>query len=199
MKIKCLGTLLCLALALTGCSIFPSLEDDTENTWEESGYVTVGSHLTVNNDHSGLVLLDNKDVLAVSEGLYYASWVMGDAKSYENSEGETLDLYDAQLYLLLGEFTDNEHAVNNAEDWLDGGRANYEILDEKVIDCNGQDYTLITYNCISADNPYDTGASAFGVYGRTAVCVELTCAEDFGEDAEDVLVRFLGNCVYGGE
>lgn len=201
MKIKCLCALLCLSLTLTGCSLYPSLTEEPDNTWEESGYVTVGSHLTVNNGHSGLVLLNNKDVLAPSEGLYYASWVKGDARPYENSDGDTLDLYDAQIYLLLGEFTDNEHARSNMESWLSTARSNYEILSEKDIDCNGQDYTLITYNCINEENPYDVGASAFGVYHQTAVCVELTCLEGFEEEPKSMLTEFLENCDYsdGGQ
>ena len=201
MKFKRLCALLCLTLTLTGCSIFPSLTEETDTTWEEAGYITVGSHLKVTNDHSGLVLLNNKDVLAPSEGLYYASWVMGDAIPYENSEGDTLDLYDAQFYLLLGEFTDKEHATSNMETWLNTARSNYEILSEKDIDCNGQSYTLITYNCINQENPYDVGASAFGVYHQTAVCVELTCVEGLEEEPEIMLTEFLENCDYssGGQ
>lgn len=47
-------------------------------------------------------MLDNKDILAAN-GLYYASWVNGEPQPYENSEGKTVDLYDAQLTLVVQE------------------------------------------------------------------------------------------------
>lgn len=193
---KSLG-FLCITLAsavfAAGCSA--NTEKVVDNTWEESGYAAVGKTLTVEKGDSPLDLLDNMDALT-ADGLYYAAWTMGDCEPYENSEGKTVDLYDAQLYLLLGEFKGEEEAKSNRDKWLDAGKSNYEILEEEEITCNGQDYTLITYNCVSEENPYARGVSAFGVYKDAAVCVEFTCREAFKEDLRTILVDFLDNCTY---
>lgn len=53
-----------------------------------------------------------------ADGLYYALWTTGNSKKYENSDGETVDLYDAQLYLLLGESKTSEAAAESMENWL---------------------------------------------------------------------------------
>lgn len=105
-------------------------------------------------------------------------------------------LYDASLYLLLGESKDSASAQKNMDIWFDIAKNNYEILDEKTVTCNGQDYTLITYNCINDNNPYKRGVSAFSTLESSAVCIELTCCEDFGEDLEPILTAFLDNCYY---
>lgn len=189
MKSKLLLCLISIILILTGCSSTPS------NTLEETNPLTIGGILEVNNTNDRLTLADNKDVLS-SDGLYYASWVLGDAKPYENSDGNTVDLYDAQLYLLLEEFTSSEKALLNLNEWLEQEKTTYDILSEEEITCNGQTYTLFTYKCINEDNPYDHGVSAFCVHGKSAVCIELTCTEDFTEDTKAILTEFLENCTY---
>lgn len=151
--------------------------------------------LTVDNTDSRLTLLSNMDALS-ADGLYYAAWTMGGSEPYENSDGDTVDLYDAQLYFLLGEFKDAETAQNNLNTWLSAGRTNYEILSEENVTCNGQDYLLITYQFIHEDNPYVRGISAFGVFGNHAACIELTCREGFDEDLKTILIDFLNGCTY---
>lgn len=198
MKSKYFFYVLCITLLLTGCSPFSGQSKEMlENTWEDSGYATIGGTLTVQKGDSELELLDNMDALT-ADGLYYAAWTMGDAEPYENSEGETVDLYDAQLYLLLGKSPNEAEAGQNRDKWLDAAKTNYEVLDEEEITCNGQDYTLLTYNCISEENPYDRGVSAFGVYEKNAMCIELTCQEGFDEDLNTILIDFLNNCTYDG-
>lgn len=196
MKANYFFYILCIALLLAGCS---SLSDQSkeiaDNTWADSGYTTIGETLTVQKGDSGLNLLDNMDALT-ADGLYYAAWTMGDAADYENSDGKIVDLYDAQLYLLLGEFPDATEAGRNRDKWLDAARTNYEVLDEEEITCSGQAYTLLTYNCISKENPYARGVSAFGVFEENAVCAELTCQENFEEDLRTILTDFLKNCTY---
>ncbi len=193
MKVKYFFYNLCIVLMLSGCSF--STEKSTENTWLDSGYITIGNKLTVEKGNTDLELLDNMDALT-ADGLYYAAWTMGNSKPYENSEGETIDLYDAQLYLLMGEFPDNKEAKNNMDKWLDAGKTNYEVLKEEEITCSGQSYTLITYNCVSEDNPYARGISAFGVNQDLAVCIELTCQEEFDKDLRTILIDFLEHCTY---
>lgn len=83
--------------------------------------------------------------------------------------------------------------------WLAAGKTNYEILSEEENICNGQTYTFITYNCISTDNPYDHGISAFCVNKNNAVCIELTCLKDFPEDLKTILLDFLNGCSFDNE
>lgn len=195
MKSKYLFPALAAALALTGCSSGSLLEKELDDTWTTEGYVAVGSRLTVENKDSRLVLQDKMDALS-ADGLYYVSWTMGSAEPYENSDGDTVDLYDAQLYLLLGEFPDSEKAYDNMETWLAAAQANYEVLTKKEAACSGYTYSLITYNCVSDDNPFERGASAFGAFEDTAVCIEFTCRENFEEEPESILTDFLGSCTY---
>lgn len=174
------------------------MEEEREDTWADSGYLELGRYLTIQNADNRLTLLDSKDVLSAN-GLYYAAWTMGDSEPYENSEGTTVDLYDAQLYFLLGEHKNSGEAEKDMTKWLDAAKGNYEVLEEEEISCNGQSYCLLTYNCVSKDNPYDRGISAFGVCGSTSVCIELTCREEFEEDLRDILIPFLDNCTYSGQ
>lgn len=190
---KYIVCILCIAASLTGCSSLLSLSDD--NTVTDSEYVTVGNHLTVHNTDPRLTLSDNKDVLS-ADGLYYASWTSGNSEPYENSDGDTVDLYDARLYLLMGEFKNSDAAQKNMENWLAAGLTNYDVTDESVVTCNGQSYTAITYNFQNEKNPYSHGISAFGVYKNLAICVELTCREDYQEDLQKMLTDFLNNCTY---
>lgn len=80
--------------------------------------------------------------------------------------------------------------------WLAAGRSNYEVISEDNINCNGQSYSLITYQFTNTENPYDHGVSVFGVYEDTAVCMELTCVKNYNEDLRQMLTDFLGNCTY---
>ena len=184
-----------LALTLTGCSGLPSVSDKDADAVVNSEYVTVGSHLTVHNTDDRLTLLNNMDTLS-ADGLYYASWTAGDAEPYENADGDTIDLYDAQLYLLLGEYKNAETAEGSMAGWLDAGRSNYDVTAEETITYSGQTYTMITYNFINKENPYARGVSAFGVYENCAVCVELTCREEYTEDLHEMLTAFLDRCSY---
>lgn len=184
-----------LTLALTGCTGLSSGLNDSAGAVEDSEYITIGRHLTVHNTDSRLTLLDHKDTLA-SDGLYYASWTAGSPEEYENSDGDTVDLYDARLYLLLAECKTAEAAENNMNSWLEAGQANYEVTDEETISCNGQSYTLLTYRFTNKENPYSHGVSAFGVFENCAVCAELTCREAYEEDLKEMLTAFLAGCSY---
>lgn len=188
-------TIIC-TVALSGCALTPDLFNTANHTAdEESGQVTIGSHLTIQNMDERLTLSEQMDALS-ADGLYYASWVAGNSTPYENSDGESVSLYDAQLYLLAGEFKSTEAAQENMNNWLAAGKSNYEVISEGEIDCNGQIYSLITYQFTNAANPYDHGISAFGVYEDMAVCMELTCVESYDEDLQQMLTEFLENCNY---
>lgn len=191
--IKYILCFICMTLMLTGCSLTSSLLE--KEPIENKAYLEIGRHLAVNNTNESLILCDYKEALA-GDGLYYASWRIGDTEPYENSDGDTAELYDAQLYLLLEEFTNSEKAQENMDAWLDRGKSNYEISDEEEITCNGQTYLMITYTFKNENSPYARGVSAFAVHDRLAVCAELTGQEDFTEDLETILTGFLENCTY---
>ena len=175
------------------CSSISSIAE--KEPIENTAYLKVGRNLEVNNTNESLILYDYKEALA-GDGLYYASRRIGDAIPYENSDGDTVDLYDAQLYLLLCEFTSAEKAQENMDEWLDRARSNYEISAEADTVCNEQAYLMITYTFPDENTPYARGVSAFAVHGNSAVCMELTCQEDFAGDLETILTEFLENCSY---
>lgn len=182
----------CLSLFLSGCSPHPTEALDGQ-PWNEE-WTQVGTVLGVETPRQ-LTLLDNKDILA-ADGLYYATWTAGAPAPYENSDGDIIDLYDAQLYLLSSETPDEKTAEQDYQTWLASAKENYRVLEEETITCNGQSYTLITYDCISEDSPYDHGVSALGVCGSIAVCAELTCVEGYDEDLIALLTAFLNGCHY---
>ena len=185
--------ILCIAALLSGCSVLPSTSEN--DTAVNSEYVTIGSSLTVRNTDTRLTLLSNMDALS-ADGLYYASWTAGNSEPYENFAGDTVDLYDAQLYLLLGEFKSSDAAQQTMDNWLTAVQTNYDVTDEKTVTCNDQSYTMVIYNFQNEENPYAHGVSALGVYQNIAVCVELTCRENYQEDLEKMLTAFLNNCSY---
>lgn len=192
-KPKYIVCILCIAALLTGCSALTF--DSGNGVAADSEYVMIGSRLTVHNIDTRLTLLSNMDALS-ADGLYYASWTAGDSEPYENSDGDTVDLYDAQLYLLLGEFKSSDAAQENMENWLATGQTNYDITDEQTVTCNGQSYTMLTYSFLNEENPYAHGVSAFGVHDNISICVELTCKENYEENLAEMLTEFLNNCTY---
>lgn len=182
----------CLFLFITGCS---SASQTTGNgASQQDGQTAIGLIMTVHAPKE-FALLDNKDVLA-ADGLYYATWVTGNSIPYENSNGDTVDLYDAQLYLLASETKDEKDAEKNRQAWLASAEDNYNIHTTGTITCNGQSYTVISYDCVSEDSPYDHGVSALGVHDNNAVCAELTCTRDYEGDLTALLTDFLDNCQY---
>lgn len=180
----------CLILFLTGCASKPQSAKD-EQKWSDD-WTVIGTSVGVEAS-TKLTLLDIKEGLA-ADGLYYATWISGNSVSYENSEGDTIDLYDAQLYFLTNEAVSEKKAKASCAAWLAAAKENYEILAEDTVSLGGQNYTLITYNCINEDNPYARGVSAFGVCETTAVCAELVCVEDYTEDLKPLLSEFLNHC-----
>ena len=196
MKTKFAILFFCLALLLPGCSaLSPNLE---KKPVENKSHLLVGHSLEVENTDSRFVLVDDNSALA-ADGLYYVSWGMGDPTPYENSDGNTADLYDASLYLLLGESKDAASAQKNVATWLNAAKENYEVLEEQETVYNGQAYTVLTYRCASENNPYDRGISAFAATGGISLCVEVTCLEDFPEDLEGILSNLLGHCSFLSE
>lgn len=79
-RFKYVLLIFCISLSFAGCSYVPSLsENDSESIWTDSGAITIGNHLTIQNRDNRLTLLNNIDTLS-ADGLYYASWCIGDSK-----------------------------------------------------------------------------------------------------------------------
>lgn len=182
----------CLLLLLTGCSSTSSTHKDGQG--QQEAQTEIGTIMSVEAPQE-FTLLDNKDALA-PDGLYYATWGAGNSRPYENSDGDTITLYDAQLYLLASEEKNGEAAEKSRQAWLASAEDNYNILTTDTITCSGQTYTLITYDCIGKDTPYDHGVSALGVCGANAVCAELTCTKDYTGDLSSLLNDFLNGCKF---
>lgn len=180
------------ALLLGGCATPSSLQE--KEPLENVPELTVGSSLHLTDiDQSYTLTADNSTLAA--DGLYYVSWGIGACEPYENSDGETVDLYDANLYLLLGESKSPDSAAANTAKWRAAADGNYDIVSEEELTCSGQTYTLLSYNC-AADSPYARGVSAFATHDAASVCVEVTCREDFDGDIREILTEVLGNCEY---
>ena len=142
---------------------------------------------------SDFTLLENKDILA-GDGLFYATWVTGEASPYTNSDGEEADLYEAELYLLTGENKTAEKAQTNLDGWLAHARSTYQISEEQTLEVSGQSWQLLFYTCNPQTSPYAHGVSAFGLCGTTALCAELTCLRDFPQELLPTLSDFLDGC-----
>jgi len=179
---------------MEGCAFSQPAQDPID----DSGNVAVGHSFTVKNTDKRLNILEKKDALS-ADGLYYATWVAGNSEAYKNSEGDTVDLYDAQLYLLLNETKSEKSAKHSMDTWLAAAQTNYAVTKKEETVNNGIHYTLLTYDCKSEESPYDRGISAFGTCGENAVCIELTCRAGFEEDLEAMLTGFLDNCYYNAE
>lgn len=190
MKRTAVSLLLAAALLLagSGCRKAPKQTADGE-PWSED-WVRVGASLGVEQSDNGFVLLDNKDALAVS-GLYYAAWTDGDAVDYENEDGEVVDLYDAQLYLLLEEAASPEDAAASLEEWKTAAEETHPIQKTETITSAGQEFQILTYEYTAAENPYAFGGMALGVHGSSAICVELACREGYDREVKEILMEFL--------
>lgn len=194
MKKPVMLLLAALCLGLTGCAPNQPPERAADGSSWDEGWVTVGGVIGVDAP-SGMDPRENNEALAAN-GMYYATWSMGESEPYINGDGEEAELYDAQVYLLLGKYRSAKDAENTLAQWKDMASLNYVIESTVEETHNGVDFTVITYTFESEENPYARGASAFGVYRNCAVSVELTCQENFGGDASQLLARFLDHCHY---
>ncbi len=187
MKTRRFISLLCTALLLSGCSLF--------SAGSSVSRITLGSSLEIDNTDENRVLLSNTDALA-DDGMYYASWGLGSKSPFTDTDGKTVELYDARLHLLLGEYENSGEAQSNMESWLASGRTEYDVLTDEEFLCGGRTYTKLTYRFRAENSPYTNGVSVFGVSGSSAVCIELTCRETFPDDPAAALTSFLNSCTY---
>lgn len=190
---RILALMAAICIVLSGCTQLPPEKAVDGLRWSES-WITIGSVLGVDTPE-GLTPRENNEALAAN-GMFYATWSMGDASAYVNTDGEDATIYDAQIYVLLASADSAEKAEDAMENWLAMAQGQYDISETTTEVCNGQTFTVITYDYISADNPYDGGASAFGRYQNFAISVELSYGSDFTGNALEILLDFLNHCHY---
>ncbi len=162
---------------------------------EADGTVLIGSFLRISSAPEGFTLFDSKDALA-AEGLYYASWTAGQSSAYSNEDGDTVDLYPAQITLLGAERKDPQSAQDEIDAWKSASTDNYAIRDTRTESIAGQEYEIITYTMKNPDSPWSGGVSAFGVHENAAVCAELTYQDSFTGDADHDLTGLLESFHY---
>lgn len=183
-----------LCLCLTGCTPPPPEKAADGGGWDES-WVTVGGVLGVDTPE-GLTARENNDSLSAN-GMFYATWSMGEGEPYTNEDGDEATLYDAQIYVLLAGYTPAEKAESTLDEWIGMAENRYTVENRTEQTCNGQPFTVLDYSYDSDTNPYDRGMAAYGVYRNYAICVELSCRESFTGDEAELMAEFLEHCHYG--
>ena len=109
---------------------------------------------------------------------------------------KTVDLYDAQLTLVVQENKTEDKAASAVEGWQTLAQQNYDISDTQTLTAAGQEYTVIQFTYQDESNPYATGVAAFAQRGTSAIEWELSCQESYTGDALAVLTEFLNGCTY---
>lgn len=180
-------------LMLSGCGQYP--EQAADGTPWDPNWTMLGSVLGAEEPENGFSLLDNYSVLT-GEDIYYATWAAGEPTDYTNEDGEDVQVYDAQIYLLAAGYADEAQAQQNQEEWIARQQETYTVTDSWSETRNGQEYTLLAYECGSETNPYHRGVSAFTVYGTYAVSAEPACRESFTGQEREILLQFLDGCHY---
>ena len=163
--------------------------------WDRS-WEMLGTVLGVEAPGNGLRLLNNDTALA-GDDTYYASWVAGEPTDYVNAEGKDVDLYPAQVYLLLYGCADEAAAQEAYADWMGREEETYAVREHAGAAHSGIDYELLRYDVASDANPYSRGVSAFALYGKYVVIAELTVTEAFDGDEDAILSEFLDGCHFG--
>lgn len=184
---------LAAALLLSGCARYP--EQTAEGSAWDENWTILGLVLGVEDPGNGFVLQDNNTALSYQD-IYYATWTYGEASSYTNEDGEDVDLYEAQIYLLVYGCKDQENAEIAMREWMDRETQTYQSVFTGTVACNGQDYTILSYQTSSETNPYSRGVSAFAVRGNYAISAELSCQSSFQGDEKEILTGFLNGCHY---
>lgn len=196
MKRKMITLLLLLLAVLTGCGAAPETTYDG-TPWDED-WTTVGNRLGAETPEGGFVLSEQSDALALS-GLYYVTWVYGEAETYVNADEEETDLYPAQLYLLMKDCKSEETAAEAISEWQAQEEESYTVSETWSEDCGGVTFTFLVYTTDSEDNPYARGISAFGYWEDLAICAELACREEYTGDEQTILIDFLTNLHYAAD
>ena len=180
-----------LLLSLTACGKYPD-QDLTGAKWDKS-WEMLGTVLGVEELGNGFKLSQNTSILT-GDDTYYATWTTGEPKKWVNEDGDEVDLYPAQIYLMLYGCRDKEAAKDAFNDFKAREEEKYTVKDTVTETHSGQEYTILIYDCGSKTNPYNRGVSAFGIYENYVVNAELTCTEDYKGNESEILADFLDVC-----
>lgn len=180
--------LLCLVLAtallFSACGAGQTLPEEWEADWTVVGPVLAAEPL------EGFTLYESNDALYLS-GIYYATWVTGEASVHTNEEGEEAEVFDGQIYVILQEFRSASSAKEGLAQWTEREKQTFETGDAGSVECAGQTFTVLPLLRGGESNPYSHGAAAFAVRDNWAVCVEFLAADDYEADVEQTLEAFL--------
>ena len=182
-------------LLLTGCAAQTGPTNE-ELGWGED-WARVGALLGV-EPVDEFTLSENIDAMGVY-GLYYATWVAGEARDYTNADGDEAQLYDAQIYVLLQQNKNADEAQSAMEEWIGRERKTYEAGETLTETRAGQEFDIFPLLQAGGDNPYTHGAAAFAVRDDWTISVELLCQDSFEGDARACLTEFLSGFHYNDE
>ncbi len=193
-KFKCVLMIsLALCLLLTGCRAKDAEIDRAALGWEED-WTAVGDILAV-EPVEDFTANENLDAMSAS-GLWYATWVTGEAEVRETEQGQRAEIYDAQFYLLIEECKSEAKARAELTVWEDLERKTYDCGDTEPGQYAGQAFSVIPILSAEEDNPYSHGAAALAVRGNYAMSVELMCRDAFEGDPRELLAGFLSGIHY---
>ena len=190
-KLSFILTTLLLLLLLTACGKYPQ-KDLAGNQWNRN-WEMLGTVLGVEPPGNDFSLSQNASILT-GDDTFYATWRTGEPTKWVNEDNEKVDLYPAQIYLLLYGCADETKAGEAMEDFIAKEKGSYTVRDTVSETFNGQEYTILLYDCGSETNPYNRGASAFAVYRNYVVSAELTCVEGYEGNEHALLDGFLSGC-----
>lgn len=185
-----------VALIIPRFSVVPDRADDGlawSRDWE-----MLGSVMGVEWPGNGFSLLNNDTALAGND-TFYASWVAGEARDYTNADGKSVNLYPAQIYLLLYGCGDAGQAEEAMAEWMAREEGTYQVYSRREEVWNGRTFSVLDYRCGSDTNPYARGVSAFGLLGNYVIIAELTCTEDYPENEQLLLQQFMEGCHYASD
>lgn len=185
-----------VSTSLSGCMMTSTTE--TENAAETASYpLSVGDTAQIKDPGDGYTLLDIQDSLT-ARGLYYAAWGVGEAEDYSDDD-KTIKLYDAQIYMIISTCTEESEAIETVGEWESTARGSYDVTEESEVtyqlNDTSLDMTMISYTYPEdLDNPCDYGMSVYGTDGTTAICVEISCRNQWDGDGEKLIETFLNLC-----
>ena len=182
--------------SLVDFSQYPSAAADGA-AWDKN-WEMMAKAVGIEAPGGGLTLLTNNSVLA-GEDTYYASWTAGEPAPYTNADGDEVDLYHAQLYVLLYGCADQAAAESACADFLAREQETYTVQDQRTEEHNAQRYTVLDYTGGSAGNPYGWGSSAFAVRGNYVLVAELLAQDSFDGDVSRMLSAFLDGVHYSAD
>lgn len=183
---------LCVILAgLTACGAKGPAVAIDGTAWDDA-WIMLGAKIGAETPGAGFTLRDVKG----AKKMTFTAWSAGEARPRTDAEGEEGNVYDAQLVVLVVEAGTAEAAQANVDEWLSLARETYSVTNTAQQTCNGQEFTVLTYDFSSEIRAYAHGASAFTVYDGCAVSAEFACQDSYEGDPAEILTGFLENCHY---